>query len=182
MKKPEPWPVTVLRRCGAPDPLSGEPKRRKNCSKGDPGGNGRSWPLRPEFSALPSILTRTETTAGFTFSTMSAKPTGRATCCACCVRFCACAAKRSALGAKLGAMTKAAALNPAIVVARSANRRAESTPRGLGEKFPLINRLQIGVVRRRGICRDGRCTTHHLLNAMMGRIALQRSDGGIKVS
>ena len=58
----------------------GIPKRRKNSRK--PGGMYSSL-LRPLVCAPPSILTRTEITAGFTFSTMSAKPTGACSLCAC---------------------------------------------------------------------------------------------------
>ena len=57
-------------------------------SIGEPFGNGSSSPLS-EVCVSVRILTRTEITAGFTFSTMSAKPAGRATCCASCDRFCA---------------------------------------------------------------------------------------------
>src|SRR5712692_9269410 len=77
MKKPEPWPTMKLR---PPRGLrgwsllpSGRPKRRKNCSR--PGGRSRL--LKPMVREPPSTLTRTEMTEGFTFSTMSAKPTGR---------------------------------------------------------------------------------------------------------
>ena len=52
------------------------PKRRKNRSIGELGGNGSS-PSKPIVLAPLRILTRTEITAGFTFSTMSAKPIGR---------------------------------------------------------------------------------------------------------
>ena len=54
------------------------PKRLKNRSIGEPGGNGES-PSKLIVRAPPSTLTRTEITEGFTFSTMSAKPTGRCT-------------------------------------------------------------------------------------------------------
>ena len=54
---------------------------RKKRSIGEPGGNGES-PSKPIVCGPPSTLTRTEITAGFTFSTMSAKPTGRCAFCA----------------------------------------------------------------------------------------------------
>ena len=60
----------------SPRSPSGEPKRLKKRSIGEPGGNGES-PSKFIWRAPPSTLTRTEITEGFTFSTMSAKPTGR---------------------------------------------------------------------------------------------------------
>src|SRR6516165_604431 len=126
MKKPEPWPVTT----SLPFGVFGAPKRRKKRSNGEPGGNGRSSSLRPEFAGR-STLTRTEITAGLTFSTISANPTGRCdSCCTLSVRFCACAAapNRSAFGATFGT-TNATALKPAIVVASSAARRTASIER-----------------------------------------------------
>ena len=80
-----------------------------------------------------SIFTRTEITAGFTLATMSAKPTGRCgSFCASCERFCACAgpARNAVSGVRLGATKKAAAPRPAIVVARSPNRRTDKMRRG----------------------------------------------------
>src|SRR5580700_2309089 len=125
MKKPEPWPVTTSLPPGA----FGPPNLRKNRSNGEPGGNGMSSSVRPEFAGR-SNLTRTEITEGLTFSTMSAKPTGRCgSCWTLSVRFCACAKvpNRSARGAN----TSAAAPKPATVVASSAKRRAESVERDL---------------------------------------------------
>ena len=58
-----------------PSPFLGAPNRLKKRSNGEPGGTGNSSSLAPD-SAIPSILTRTAITAGLTFSTMSAKPTG----------------------------------------------------------------------------------------------------------
>jgi hypothetical protein len=87
MKKPEPWPMEKLRPRGprgmSPPPRSpsGAPKRLKKRSIGEPGGNGES-PSKPIIFGPPSTLTRTEITEGFTFSTMSAKPTGRCALCA----------------------------------------------------------------------------------------------------
>src|SRR5256885_10461802 len=82
MKKPEPWPMVKLRprgprgRSGVYCP-SGMPKRRKKRSIGEPGGKGESPPSKLIVRGPPSTLTRTEITEGFTFSTISAKPTGR---------------------------------------------------------------------------------------------------------
>src|SRR5262245_809386 len=78
MKKPEPcamlnWrPRGEFGELGAP----GMPKRLKNCSR--PGG--RSSPLDCICWRCDDVsgLTRTPITAGFTRSTMSAKPVGRA--------------------------------------------------------------------------------------------------------
>ena len=127
MRKPEPWPLTKLRPRGAlpcPGMPSGMPKRRKNCSIGEPLGNGSS---RSDESCGPaSDLTRTEITAGFTFSTMSAKPIGCARLLASCDRFCASAA--GVLNVTPGATKYAPALSPAMVVARRARRRAERPP------------------------------------------------------
>ena len=53
---------------------SGSPKRRKKRSSGE------SWDEAPRRPAM--MLTRTEITAGFTLSTMSANPTGRGIGCA----------------------------------------------------------------------------------------------------
>src|SRR5690348_415199 len=118
MKKPEPCAVPNWRPRGAP---SGMPKRLKNFSIGEPFGNGTS--SSDLDCADVRILTRTEITAGFTFSTMSAKPVGRATCCACCDRFCANAPVE--FGRKLRATKNEAAVRLQMVVARSAMRRAE---------------------------------------------------------
>src|SRR5215467_2703899 len=76
MKNPEPWPVTERRFGCCPGMRSGIPKRRKKRSMGEFGGNGR-LPSSPLDSWLASTLTRTEITAGLTFSTRSPKPTGR---------------------------------------------------------------------------------------------------------
>ena len=78
-------------------------------------------------SAGRSILTRTEITAGFTFSTMSAKP-DRAlrqllACCGQILRM-----RRTGENRRSGSVRReesAAAPKPAIVVARSATRRAD---------------------------------------------------------
>src|SRR6202051_4226574 len=124
MKKPEPWPVTTSLPPGA----FGPPNLRKNRSNGEPGGNGMSSSVRAEL-AERSNLTRTEITEGLTFSTMSAKPTGRCgSCWTLSVRFCASAdvPNRSACRAK----TNTAAAKPATVVASSAKRRADSVERG----------------------------------------------------
>ena len=70
--------------------MSGMPKRRKKRSIGEPGGTAIFVAACRVVCAPPSILTRTEITAGFTFSTMSAKPTGAARASApAAVRFCA---------------------------------------------------------------------------------------------
>ena len=55
----------------------GVPKRLKNFSIGEP-LRERASRLREDVSPTGRILTRTEITAGLTFSTMSAKPIGRA--------------------------------------------------------------------------------------------------------
>ena len=52
------------------------PKRRKNRSIWEFGASGES-PSMPIIFGPASSLTRTEMTAGFTFSTMSANPIGR---------------------------------------------------------------------------------------------------------
>ena len=59
------------------------PKRRKNRSIGEPCGNGGSS-LDAGGARRSRSCTRTEITAGFTFSTMSAKPIGRGSLRACC--------------------------------------------------------------------------------------------------
>ena len=107
--------------------MLGSPKRLKKRSNGEPGGNGSSSSLELELTGR-SILTRTEITDGFTFSTISAKPTGRcASCCTFSVRFCACAAapKNWDLGPTLGATRSAAAPN-----AGDRRRQKRNTPRG----------------------------------------------------
>jgi hypothetical protein len=76
MKKPEPCAVPKRRPRGTFGMPSGSPKRLKNFSSGEPLGNGKS---SSDEAESVRILTRTEITAGFTFSTMSAKPVGRAT-------------------------------------------------------------------------------------------------------
>src|SRR5436190_3035664 len=53
------------------------PKRRKNRSIGEFSGNGMA-PPKAIISGPASVLPRTEITVGFTFSTRSAKPAGRA--------------------------------------------------------------------------------------------------------
>ncbi len=90
MKKPEPWPRMTLwpPRCGAPSGMPGMPKRRKNSRS--PGGI--SLLARPVVCP-PSSFTRTDITAGLTLATMSAKPTGALSLCACSVRFCASASR-----------------------------------------------------------------------------------------
>src|SRR5712671_2337258 len=81
MKKPEPWPVRMLRPREddrAPG-VSGWPKRRNTRPEGES--------LESREVSLPGLpasnLTRTEITAGLTLSTTSAKPTGRARIWAC---------------------------------------------------------------------------------------------------
>src|SRR5215211_7411411 len=88
------------------------------------------------------ILTRTEITAGFTFSTMSANPIGPGTRCASAERFWAYAAGTPCLKSKLGAKNVAAP-RPAMVVARRATRRAEKVLRGFEEGVlsAVISRL-----------------------------------------
>src|SRR5215510_13396327 len=66
-------------------------------------------------------------TAGLTFSTMSAKPTGACILRACSERFWASAAGYPPDGMRLGEITRAAAPRVAMVVARRINRRAGST-------------------------------------------------------
>ena len=79
MKKPEPWPVTELRPRGDAARRAWRrrhPEAAEKRSICEPGGNSicrRS----PSACEPASTLTRTEITAGFTFSTMSANPTGR---------------------------------------------------------------------------------------------------------
>ena len=87
---------------------------------------GNAKDLKKIYEAMNAQLImekqKTEITAGFTFSTMSAKPTGRATCWACCERFCA--SVGGANGEKLGATSTPPTARPATVVARSASRRS----------------------------------------------------------
>src|SRR5262249_50874558 len=78
LNNPEPGPGTERRfGCGPFSGLrSGIPKRRKKRSMGEFCGNGRLSSRRFD-AVLASTLTRTEITAGLTFSTRSPKPTGR---------------------------------------------------------------------------------------------------------
>src|SRR3984885_10100820 len=144
MKKPEPWPVMISLPLGILG-VFGMPNCRKNFSNGEPGGNGLSSLVSLE-SAWRSILTRTEITAGFTLSTMSAKPTGRSgSCWTFLVRFCASTAVPS--GLPFGGGKNAATPIPAIAVVKSAIRRADKMRRD-GRKLPFITRLQIDWFRR----------------------------------
>src|ERR1043165_9890025 len=85
MKKPEPCPVVNRwrgrspRRPGIP---SGRPNRRKKYSNGEFCPDELSSPPSSEVCGPAPILTRTEITAGFTFSTISANPAGRCADCA----------------------------------------------------------------------------------------------------
>ena len=116
--------AAAARRVGLPGMPSGMPKRRKNCSIGEPLGNGSS---RSDESCGPaSDLTRTEITAGFTFSTMSAKPIG----CASGLRLLRQVLRQRGRRVERHARRDEirAGAQPGDVVARRARRRAERPP------------------------------------------------------
>src|SRR5262249_7338173 len=74
MKKPEPSAAMLCRNCG----MSRKPNCRKNWSSGEPCWRGEALLSRLFIWAVLSMRTRTETTAGLTRATRSAKPPGGA--------------------------------------------------------------------------------------------------------
>src|SRR5215212_3455018 len=135
MKNPEPCPVTAPRPRGVPRKPggmpSGEPKRRKNRSIGEPGWNGVASSLLP-LSSLVSfslMLTFTEITDGFTRSTISAKPTGFCTLLTSLLT-CACAAlPKISAGPMDGLKPYAPTPRPAATEAINANLRNDDRER-----------------------------------------------------
>src|SRR5215207_5698831 len=84
MKKPEPCDIANRGARGVcwpfgrvPSGISPKPKRLKKRSIDEPGGNGELSSPKAIASGPRSLLTRTANTAGFTFSTISAKLAGR---------------------------------------------------------------------------------------------------------
>ena len=93
------WLMALRGRAGASRHAAGPSVRHAEAPEEalhrEPGGNCDSRRRCRMVCGRPRTLTRTEMTAGFTFSTMSAKPTGAAQSAACCGRFCACASGHS---------------------------------------------------------------------------------------
>src|ERR1043166_4260874 len=173
MKKPEPWAMLNWRPRGifgmfGMFGIPGPPKRRKNCSSDEPGGNGRSSLLNCICSRCEtaSALTRTPITAGFTRSTMSAKPTGRAAFSAL-TWAAAVDGKEKFVGAP-GPANKAAAPRPATVASKTI-RRADKIFRGAGGVLVDITSLSIGISEALPARRFDRRYGEHRLTASCRR-------------
>src|SRR5690242_16904269 len=163
MKKPEPTPV-IISWCGMrrPGPFS-KLYWRKNFSKGVPWKGDMSSPLvcGESESAVWSILTFTEITAGFTLLIRSAKPTGPD-----CTWIGA--AEAGALNWPDASPPNASA-EPMMATEPSSARRRRGRMRRRGVSFVAVMNISPKVLGRGGLDEE---VMHNALRGAVGKIKM----------